>query len=507
MTGLERSVERGLRWTTFRKVITALIDVASGVILARLLTKTDYGIVAIALLAYNGVINITRSATRDAVIHYQQNEETYVSTAFWLNTAVSAVAGVFMLLISDWVGQFYNSPLVTPLSRVIVLVFIFDTLALVPLALLMKRFQFVVHETFQVINLLINTLGGITMAYLGYGAWSLVIPRMVGSLFLVVASWWAAGFLPSRKLEHKVLIEVFSFGRNLSLSSFLNYVMNYLDEAIIGRVLGTDSLGLYNFAKSKPQWVLKNVVTLVSDVAFPTLARDQSAMDKLKRTYLDMLHLTTTMTTPALTGLFIIADLFLPVVYGQKWADAVPVFRAFTGFMLMRALSQLSGPVTSAIGRTDIAFKLNLIKLPIIVLALWLGLQNGIIGASAAMGLVLALASLAYMIIVMRLLKVNFHEGIATLGPSFLSSVVMGIGVISARRLAAQRFESAVIQMIISVAVGGVAYIATLFLLDRKGFYHTMKSFIQVVVPASIRRRVLKWLARYNENNHPTNQA
>ncbi len=505
MTGLERSVERGLRWTSFRKIITALIDVTSGIILARLLTKTDYGVVAIALLAYNGVITITRSATRDAVIHYQQDEETYVSTAFWLNAAVSALAGIVMLLISGWVGRFYDSPLVTPLSRVIVLVFIFDTLALVPLALLMKRFQFVIHESYQIVNLLITSLGGIAMAYLGYGAWSLVIPRMVGSLFLMVASWWTSGFLPGRELDRQIIGEVFDFGRNLSLSSFLNYIMSYIDEASIGRVLGTDALGIYTFAKTKPQWVLNNVVTLVSDVAFPALARDQSAFDKVKRTYLDMMHLITTMTTPALIGLIVTADLFIPVVYGQKWIDTIPVFRAFTAFMLLRSLSQLSGPVTSSIGRTDIAFKLNLIKLPFVVLALWLGLRSGIVGASAAMALVLSAASLAYMIVVMQLLKVNLREGITTLGPSFFSSAIMAIVIVAARQLSARHLEAAVFQLVISITVGGVAYIAALFLLDRKGFSHTMNAMIQVVVPASIRRRVL---TRYNgESGQPTDQA
>ena len=488
MAKLEFGVERGLRWSTLRQTIVAIASVVSLVVLARLLTPADFGAAALAMVVLGGLRSLTDLGVQAAVIHYREDEDDYASVALWMNLALSLVAAVIVLALAGALGRFYDSPLAAGLTRVAVVSFIIESFAVAPLALIVKGLQFTLHETIQGVKSLIIMLGPLVMAVMGFGAWSLVVPYVIGAAVLCVLAWLVADFRPVWRLDRAVLRNVVRFAWNMYGGNVLDYLIHNLDDAIIGRALGTAQLGLYNFAKKRSLFVALNVSGLTSRVALPTLARDQGNPEELEKTYLDMLRLSAALTTPAQVGLIVVAEQVVPLVFGQQWVPATAVFRLFFIYSLVRSLSLISTAVTAAIGRPDVPFRLNLVQLPLLVFAIWLGLKGGLIGVTVGVVAVTTGAHLVYVYLSTRLLDVSWRAMWQYLGSIVTASGVMGLIALLAKLMLTRRWSVGWPSLIGAALIGGVVYIAVWLLLDRHAFVDTGVTFLQVLVPRKIRR-------------------
>lgn len=490
---LEPNIERGLRWTAIRQIVTSLAGTIGVLFYARFLTPGALGAASLALLVYEGLYLLIRVPISHAVVYYQDEEE-HPSAAFWLLMAFGIPAAVGVILLAPLLGRFYRSEEAAPLTQAIMVAYLMLSLATVPGAVLIKQMRFHLYEGFQTVYQLIGFAGWIVFSVLGFGAWSLILPSLFGAVFWVSATWAVTRFRPMLRPSRRAFREVFRFARSLWGSELLNYLMRKMDNAAVG-TLGEGSLGLYAFGEDQSSFATLSVAGVIAQVTLPALATVQDRIDEFRRTYLDMLRLTAAAAMPMQIGALVIADLMLQLAFGHQWDGAVPVFRAYVGFQIFDSLTVLSESAMSASGRPYVRLRVNLLQLPLFIAATWYGLAvwGGIVGVAASLAVVRSLAALAYLIITWRILHLPARSVIRALAPSALAASLMGLAALGVRTIGPAN------DWLMLAAVVGAAmpvYGVLLWLIDRTAFVQVWDAGLQIFVPLPLRVRAARRFPR-----------
>jgi PST family polysaccharide transporter len=490
-----------------RQLITLLIGTVGVLAYTRFLQPEDLGAVALASLVYSGLLLLVQAPIRDAVVYYQDQEEAHGSAAFWLLLIFTTLAVALVMVLAVPLGRFYLSAEAAALTRAIAVAFFLDALAVVPAALLLKHFRFAIHEGLQTIYAAVLLVGWVGLAAMGWGAWSLILPQIAGALFWAVAVWTAAGFRPRLRPGRRAYRNIIRFSRSLVGSNLAAYLKANVDQAVVG-TLGEASLGWYSFGESQSAFAVIGVGIPVAQVALPAMAEVRERLAQLRRTYLEMLRLAATLSTPMQIGALVVADLGILVLFGEQWLGAVPVFRAYLTFRLIHALLAVSDSLTSAMGRPEIRFAVDLAQLPFFLAGVWFGLRvwGGIEGVAWSLAIVRSVAGLAYFVVAMRLTRIAGRSLLRFLLPSSVAGVTMGLLVYGLRstgmvqdllarsQLAAARLPhlTEVVELSVLILAGIIIYFALLYALDRAGFREVRALAWRVALPAPVRGRLDK---------------
>ena len=483
-----------------RQVIGALVGSVGAIAYTRFLQPEDLGVFVLAGLVYSGLFLLIQAPIRDAVVYFQNQEETYSSAAFWLLLSFSTVAVLLVLMFAGYLGQFYESELAASLTRWIVVAFYFQALAVVPSSLLVKHFRFAVHESLLTVVDMISLIGWVSLAAWGFGPWSLVIPAIIGSIFWAITTWIAARFRPVWSPGREAYRGIIRYSRALFGSKVIIYLNLKLDNLAVG-TLGDRALGWYSFGESQSAFVALPVIVPVAQVALPTMAAVQDRLKDVARIYLDMLRLAATLTLPMQIGAIILADLAIGLLFGEQWLGAVPIFRAYLTFRLLGMLLEVSDAATSAIGRPDVRFRVDLLQLPFFVAGIGFGLWvwGGIVGITWSLVIVRLLVGLVYFGATLRILKLSLNETLNYVQPSALAAVLMGVIIYGLRLTGLSRgwlepldmpTLADIVDLVSLISLGAISYFIILYMLDRAGLKAVTILGLKLLVPDSIRNRL-----------------
>jgi len=488
---MEARMQSGLRWAAMRQIVTGLVGTLGAVAYTHFIQPEDLGAYTLAALVYGGLFLLVQAPIRDAVVYFQEHDEAHRSAehsctahsraAFWLLAGFSVVAVLLVLIFAGQMGRLYHSPGSVSLTRGMAVVFLFQALAVVPAGLLLKRFRFALHEGLFTIAELILLVGWVTLAALGFGPWSLVVPYLISSVFWAACTWTAARFQPWPVPQANIFRQVARFSRSLVGSKLLVYLSRNLDNAAVG-TLGEKALGWYSFGESQAEYFGIVVGETVAQIALPAMAAVQRQGEQLRRIYLDMLRLTAAASIPMQVGALVLADLGIRLFLGEKWLGAVPVFRAYIVLWLLRTLLNLGDALTSATGRPQIRLAFDLIQLPLFAAGIWFGLQvwGGIAGVAWALAIVrLAVGSL-YFIAVLQLVQLKVRAVLRALLPCALAGAGMGLCVHLARVILP--FGNGTAGLGILVVLGMGIYAAVFYGLDPGGFRGLVRMVRDILV-------------------------
>ena len=488
---LEARIHSGLRWAAMRQIVTGLVGTLGAVAYTHFIQPEDLGAYALAALVYSGLFLLVQAPIRDAVVYFQERESepapgqnnTHSRAAFWLLAGISAAAVLLVLILAGLLGRLYHSPRSASLMRGMAIVFLFQALAVVPAGLLLKRFRFALHEGLSTIAELILLVGWVTLAALGFGPWSLVIPYLLSSLFWAAGTWTATRFRPWPAPEASIFRQVARFSRSLLGSKLLVYLSRNLDNAAVG-TLGEKALGLYSFGESQAEYFGIVVGETVAQIALPALAAVQNQIERLRGIFLDMLRLTAAASLPMQVGALVLADLGIRLFLGEKWLGATTVFRAYLVLWLLRTLLHLGDSLTSAIGRPQLRLAFDLIQLPLFAAGTWFGLHawGGIAGVAWALAIVRLAVGVTYLAAVLRLVRAEARTVLRLLLPIALAGAGMGLGVQLARRLLPLENEAAKLGVLVVIGIG--VYAGIFYALDSRGFRRVVRMVRDILVPA-----------------------
>jgi O-antigen/teichoic acid export membrane protein len=268
---------------------------------------------------------------------------------------------------------------------------------------------------------------------------------------------------------------------------------------VIGKLIGSQALGIYDRAWRTANLVTQNLVWVISDVAMPSLAALRSQPEALRAAYHRMLRFLGIVAFPALLGMFVLADELILVLYGPQWGGAVVPLRILLIFALQRAVGSPVGVVFNVVGRPDIGLKINLVMLPAYFAAIFAGTWFGIVGVALAVTLVRTVGGGAAVFLACRQIEMSFRTVVRSLLPVLGNALAMAAGVYGVKILVTRIFGySAVAVLLIGSAFGGFLYLGILLTVahsELEEILFAIESF-----SAGVGRKVRAWLRRVGIN-------
>jgi PST family polysaccharide transporter len=440
------------------------IALATSLVLARLLSPGDFGLVAMAnlLLAFVGPLHDSGLATAFVARGTQARE--YAATLAWGTTASGVLAALLIAATAPLVALAFGEPALEDVTRALAVTFAFRGVAAAPLAVLTRELAFHRRAVTTLAGAVVESITSIACAYHGAGAWALVAGQIGGGATTAGFAWLMAPWRPWGAFSLARLWEMSRYGRHVVTANSLGFLGAYLDNIVVGRVLGAGALGLYGTAFRWGRLPATTLGTIVSPVAFPSYVNVRDDPARLHRGYLRLVRTITSITLPAQTGLFLVAPLLVDTLYPPAWHGMVTPLRIFAVFGLVNSIVGTTGDVFKAANRPGWIAALAAVHLPTLCLGLWLLVGRGPGGAAAALTVAACASGAVAVPVALHVIALPLRRLMAALMPQALATVVMAAVVTAALGLVAPAPSFVALGLL--VLLGAVAYVGALAAVD-----------------------------------------
>lgn len=388
---LRDAASRGVKLTAFATLSTTVIQVGGLLVLGRLLLPADFGLVAMLAVVFGLAEMFAQMGVGEGIVqHRDALDSDQLSTLFWTNCALGAAAYLLILLCAPLVVALYGEPALLELIPYASIPIAIAPLGINVAALLRRSLRFGMLAAVDVGKALIGTTTAIAGALLGWGVWALVAGQ-VSAAACAAAALLAVGaregWLPRFRYDLRRVRGILSFGIYFFGSNIVNYVNSRVDQLLIGGLLGARDLGFYSMAFNLVAQPAAKTNQVLTQVAFPIMARAQNEAAQLRRWYSGLLHMLATVNAPLLLGMAAVAALFIPLLLGDKWSPAVPLVQVLAVLSLLRSAGNAGGTLIYALGQARFAFRWNAGLMLLVPAAAYLGAAYfGLLGV--ALGLV-----------------------------------------------------------------------------------------------------------------------
>jgi len=465
----------GTLWSSASFFSGKLMVFISTIILARLLTKDDFGVMSYALVVMSFLDILSDFGIGQAVIYHKEDLDT-PDTAFWLGLAISTAMLAITWIAAPLAGQFFNDERAVLATRALALTFPIDALGNIHNMLLRKRFSFGRKFIPEFIKAFCKGGIAIILAVLGFGFWSLVIGQIVGAVAADVAFWWVMPWRPSFHFVGQAARKLLSYGGSLVAVDVFSIVYSNVDYLLIGHFMGAAALGVYTLAFRIPDLVINQMCNVISQVIFPVFVTIQDKIEALRDGFLTSIRYIALLTVPLGLGLALVSEPVVLVLFTDKWIQAIPVLRAIAIYSMLLSLGYSAGIVYKAQGRPNVLSLVEFIRAFITVPALtWVALSIGTIEAVGWAQAAIACAAMALdLFVACRMLNLPMHTIAGALAPAVMSGMAMSLVVWGS--LALLRQAAPLTELVVSVACGGVVYLAILWIFQRGLLAHAGKT-------------------------------
>ncbi len=469
---LGKQVAQGAIWNYAAFLVSKGLLFVATLILARILTPAEFGLVGMALLVITALDILRDAGIGAALIYRQRDGQPAANLAFLLSTGIGAALFLLNWLLAPLATQFFktSSPseaaIVVSLLQVLGLSLFFAGLGSTQDALLQKEIDYRRRMIPEVGRTAIKGLLQVGLALAGWGVWSLVIGQVVGEAGATLLLWRVSSWRPTREFNRALLRPIISYGSQIMMVGGLGWLVADVDYLIIGVLLGDAPLGLYTLAFRIPELIIRNLAQAVSNVAFPVAARFQDDKATLREAYLRMQHYMMIILAPLGFGLFAVSPALIHALFPPRWEPAIPVMQILSIYMLFGGISHWPGVVYKAIGRPDILNALSFLKVVLLAPTLWWCAQNyGILGVAWGQLAIRALTILIDMWVVARFVDLNMWANLRLLAPSLTAGALMAVCVRGVFLLDPTEHSLAVLAL--AIVAGAGVYTGLVWLLDR----------------------------------------
>lgn len=409
-------LKKGIAWSSIGQIGTQVISFGFGIILARLLLPSEFGLLAMVLV-FTGLADIFKDlGFGAAIIQKKEVSEDDLSTSFWLNVIVGVFLFSIFYFTSELIASFYDNPLMANITKVVAANFIISAISATHQSIVIRTLDFKLRAQFNLVSVLGSSIIGVYLAINDYGVWSLIISLMGRNILLTVLYWLNVTWKPKFIFNKKSFSNLFKFGSVATLNSFLGYLSKNADNLLIGKLLGDYSLGLYSRAYGLMLLPIRNISDGFKTAMFPTLSKIQDNKVEVKRLYLKSIKLVAFVSFPMMFGMSALCEPLVLFLYGENWMDMVPVLKLLSLLGALSSLMTFNGTIFYSLGRPEIETKIYLITTPILLLGFFIGIEfGGLIGLAWAL-IIVELAFSFY--------KVSFMKSLLGLTiPGFIENI------------------------------------------------------------------------------------
>ena len=459
---LKRSAVRGGFFTGAAQACDFVLKMGATIILARLLTPEDYGLVAMvaavtSLLTYCGDFGLSDASIQKVDISSDQ-----VSSLFWLNVALGAIFATFAAGLGPVLSLFYHEQRILWIAPALGVCYFLGGFAVQHQAILSRRMHFRALVTIQIGSTFFGAFVAITAAVLGAGYWSLVLLQVSTVLATVVGAWILCDWRPGYYVRGCGIRPMIKFGMNVTGYNILRYLTLSVDKIIIGKKWGSHQLGLYSKSYQLFTTPLIQVLWPLGKVVLPTLSRLQEDRRRYQGFYRKIVSLISYGVMPASLAIAALAEEIVMIVLGPQWLESAVIVRALAIAALVHPIAYANSWVCRTTGHTENMVRWSMISTPIICAAFFIGLPWGAVGVAWAYTLSMFLTQLPGYYIMLKNTPISVADVVgASWRPTVLSIALFVAMEIVRQSLA---IESLVAKAAITSFFGAVSFLTFLAL-------------------------------------------
>ena len=464
---LKKAALSGVKWSSLLQVGRQIIQFVTTAILARLLSPTDFGLVGMATIVI-GFVNLFKDlGTSSAIIQRKNVSKELIYSLFWINVAFGSLGTIVLFTSAPMIAKFYQEPRLTSILQILSLSFFISGLSILQKALLERNLKFKTLAKIDIVALFFSSLVGIILALNGYGVWSLVSQTLIVVTITSILLWIANKWQPKIIFRWQEIKEISNYSLNLTGYNIFNYFVRNADYFLIGKFLGSQSLGYYTLAYRLMLYPLKNISNVIGRVMFPVFTKIQDDEAKLKAAYLKVVGYIAIVTFPLMVGLWVSAEPFILTVFGRQWQPVILLLMILSPVGMTQSIETTLGQIYQIKERTDLMFRWSICEGTLLVIAWAIGLQWGIIGVAISYCLMNFALIYPSFVIPLNLIDLPLVKLLMVLWRPVVASLLLLI-VLWGTKLLLPTNLAGVWVLAVLIVTGGITYLGASWSINRK---------------------------------------
>jgi len=462
----------GVSWSVASQVIIQVSSFIIGIIMVRLLTPNDFGMMSM-ILVITGFANVFKNfGLGSAIIQDQTLKQKDLSTIFWFNISLGAFVSFLIYSSSSFIAKFYDIPKLVDITELLSINFFITSLNLVQFSLFRKKMDFKTIFIVQTTATILSGAVGISLAMYGYGVWSLVGKALVFSSTGCILFWLFSSWRPVLTFDVASLKKVFNFSLPLLFNETFNYWVRNIDNLLIGKYLGGQQLGFYDRSYQLMLLPVSNISSVIGNVLFPSFSKISQEHERIGNIFRLSVGSICLIVMPLMIGLFLTADQVVLIVFGEAWLEMIPVLKVLSLLGISQSVIHLTSSIMLSQGATKLIFKLGLVTKIFTILMIVFGLQYGIIGVAICYFIANLFTSPLIFYISGRLINLPYSKVLLSLLPIMASTAIMGFLVYAIGQLLSSNGYDAVIILLGQIIIGVLSYGLAVFFFKPEAFIY-----------------------------------
>jgi O-antigen/teichoic acid export membrane protein len=465
-SGLGARIVSGTFWAGAGTAAGAVVQLVSTIVFARLLTPTDFGLIAWADVFTQFILLFAAFGFNVSIVQQETLDRAELSTVWWSCQAIDSAAALLCVVVALITARTMASPDVPRIIMLMALQFVITSIGSVHESLMLRQFKYRAMS----LNILSGTLCGFVVsllltAKLGMGVYGPVLGGIAGTTLMTINRLLIIPWLPSMVFSWERCKRQLAFGSALLGATLTGYANMNLDRATLGTLLDKLHLGYFEYAGSVPKQIVVQLGTLLNRAVFPALATLQGDLPEFRRVLLRYVRMTSLVVYPMLIGLALVADEFVSIAYGERWTPIVAPMRVICVAGLLSLVANSLVMVCNAVGRPQLFLKASAVVLPInAVLTFALVSWGGLLGAASSRALPPGVILVLLWLSLGTLIRLRVRDLLSALAPALTASAAMAAVLMSLDLIVTRPPISTVWLLGVEVLLGAVTYVAVVWI-------------------------------------------
>ena len=464
---LKAAAAGGMVWTSVERWGQQALGLVVFTLLARLLDKEAFGLVALAGVYVAFVQMFATQGLGAAIVQRKELKPSHLDAAFWVSVVTALVLAALTVMFRGPLAVILESERIGPVLAWLAIDVPLMALSIVPGALLTREMKFKALARRTLVGTIVGGAVGVASAFLGFGVWSLVAQQLVGAAVSVVCLWFSVGWRPGVRADRRAFADLSAFSVGMLVNNVLWFISQRVDQAVIGTGLGVAALGAYSIAQKVVSMGLDALISPAQRVAMPAFSRMQADVSLLGRTFVRSTCLVCALALPAFLGTLLIGPRLIPAVFGTKWDAAVIPMQILCVAGIFRAVQTFVDPTFLALGRVRLYTWLFALYASLSGVGCWLAATHGMAAVAWAMVVAAGGTGVANFFVVSRLVRIPFGGLYAGMWPILVACGIMGLSVFGTERVLSGRVHELIV-LVTQVVIGMVCYGTAVAVLARE---------------------------------------
>jgi teichuronic acid exporter len=470
---------RGMLWSTAENLSLQLIQFLISIVLARLLLPEQFGLIGMLSLFMALAQSLLDSGFGSALVQKQNANQVDACSIFYFNLGIGLALTLVLWIAAPLIADFFQQPALTELTKFLSLSLIVNAFGLIPLTILTKRLAFRALLNVNLLAVVISGTIGVAGALAGLGVWSLAIQGVLAAFIRTALAWRASRWRPEWIFSLASLQSMFTYGSRLLLSGLLETFFLYIYMPLIGKLYTAANLGYYVRAQSMQTMAAQTTGTALARVMFPAMAPIQDDRIRLKQVFRKSVVISVFFHFPLTIGLIAVASPLIQLLMTDRWAPSVPYFQLMCLVGLLLPLHILNLNILKVTGRSDLFFRLEIIKKVMLVISIIFTYRLGIMALLWGQVAVSVAAYYLNSLYAGQLANYPLSEQLRDFLPYLMMSLAMGISMY----LASSTVSSSIAQLCIAGVVGSMVYLGLSYLVSAQVLREVLSLTLQAINP------------------------